>query len=1036
MKFGYFFLVLFLHSSFTFAQSTNATISGGVTDPSGNFIVNAEVEIANDETGVVYSATTNSSGMYLVPILPPGHYHVQVSKPDFKTIIKADVVLNVQSAVALNFTLPLGATSESVTVDTGSSQLNTVDASVSTVIDRKVVQNIPLNGRSFQDLISLSPGVVTQSPQTGGQSAGSGGDFSINGQRTESNYYTVDGVSANTDAGIGSGHVESATGGSIAASTTLGTTQSLLSVDALQEFRVSTSTYSAQYGRGPGGQFSFVTRSGTDAVHGSAFDYLRNSYFDANDWFNNHYRLPLSALRQNDFGGTFGGPIMLPGIYDGRSRSFFFASYEGLRLTQPQAARVQYVPDSYLREQAPVALRSILAAFPQPTPGGVDFGTPTSPSLAQFIQSYSLPSQIDSTSIRIDQVLGHRMSGFFRYGDTPSSSASRTLSTTGSTDFKNRTLTFGLTNQFLARANNEFRFGHADSSSYIRTSLDSFGGATPVDLGNADGNGSSSAFPLFLLDFFGVGSSYIQTSTTGNESRQWNLVDTFSLLKGAHSLKFGVDFRRLHSPLHPPSPLIEPIFFGASDVLNNAATETIVSAATKANPIFNEFAAFAEDAWRINPRLSLSMGLRWEVNPPPTGENGQDAYTIAGNFADPTSWSLAPRGTSLWNTAWYNFAPRLGVAWMANPRSEHETVFRTGGGVFFDTDNQTGALGFSSLGFSTTQVYFGAPLPLTSEQAGFSPSVSPPYSDVYAFPRHLQLPYTLQWNISIEQAIGKEQSFTLSYVGSNGRRQIGQQERALSKSAFEYINLFVGGISSNYQSLQAKFQRSIGHGIQGIASYTWSHSIDYGSTYQSFLPLLRGNSDFDLRSDFSAGWSWEIPGSSSQRLLNAVFDGWAVDGRFNARSGFPIVLRGNLTVDPVTGAIYYSGLDRAPDVPVYLYGTQFPGSRALNPAAFTLPAAGIVAGNAPRNFVRGFGAIQSNLALRRELPFDRNLRLQFRAEAFNLPNHPSFGYIDPILTDATFGQATQMLNQSLGTVAPQYQQGGPRSLQFALKLLF
>lgn len=305
------------------SQSTDATLSGGVTDPSGNFILGADVQVANDATGIVYSARTNSSGMYLVPILPPGHYHVQVSKPGFKTIIKADVVLNVESAVALNFILPIGATSESVTVDASSSPMNTTDASVSTVVDRKFVENLPLNGRSFQDLISMTPGVVTQSPQSSNEVVGAGGDFSVNGQRTESNYYTVDGVAANIGSGNGGGVGEAATGGVLAGSTALGTTQALISVDALEEFRVQSSTYSAEYGRSPGGQFSLLTRSGSDIFHGSAFDYLRNNFFDANDWFNNHYGDPIPVLRQNDFGGTFSGPIWIPGLYDGKDRSFF-----------------------------------------------------------------------------------------------------------------------------------------------------------------------------------------------------------------------------------------------------------------------------------------------------------------------------------------------------------------------------------------------------------------------------------------------------------------------------------------------------------------------------------------------------------------------------------------------------------------------------------------------------------------------------------------------------------------------------------------
>jgi hypothetical protein len=407
------------------AQSTDATISGQVVDPSGRVIAGADIEILNEATGVHYSGKTNRTGIYAVAILPPGQYRVQVSKEGFKTIVKPDIILNVQSAVALNFTLPVGATSESVTVEASGTTLNTRDASVGTVVDRKFVENIPLNGRSFQDLISMTPGVSTQSPQSGSVS-GYNGDFTVNGQRTESNYYMVDGVSANSGAGTGSGGPQAASSGSIASSTALGTTQSLISVDALQEFRVQSSTYSAEFGRTPGGQFSLMTRSGTNELHGSAYDYLRNDAFDANDWFNDYYGSPKSALRQNDFGGTLGGPIRIPSLFVGTDKSFFFASYEGLRLTQPQAATIAYVPDAYMRDQSPAALKPILDSFP--LQNGLDYGTSLNPSLAQFIQSYSLPSSIDSTSVRLDQQVSPRLSLFFRFGYVPSSTESRALS--------------------------------------------------------------------------------------------------------------------------------------------------------------------------------------------------------------------------------------------------------------------------------------------------------------------------------------------------------------------------------------------------------------------------------------------------------------------------------------------------------------------------------------------------------------------------------------------------------------------------------
>ncbi len=245
---------------------------------------------------------------------------------------------------------------------------------------------------------------------------------------------------------------------------------------------------------------------------------------------------------------------------------------------------------------------------------------------------------------------------------------------------------------------------------------------------------------------------------------------------------------------------------------------------------------------------------------------------------------------------------------------------------------------------------------------------------------------------------------------------------------------FPADLTSNYQALQMQFQRRVAHGLQALASYSWSHSLDFGSNYQA-LPLVRGNSDFDVRSSFSGGMSWDLPASRGSTPVKNVIGNWGIDGRLAARTAYPVTLQGNYLTDAATGSVYYGNLDLVPDKPIYLHGVQYPGGRAINPAAFVTPA-GNGAGNAPRNFVRGFGEVQVNLAARREFPLHDQVMLQFRAEAFNILNHPNFGYVDPYLTDATFGQATQMLNQSLGTVASQYQQGGPRSLQFALKFVF
>ena len=1028
--------LVLLTASVASAQFTSATISGLVADPSGKPIVDANIEILNDATGLLYAGTTNGSGIYTVSILPPGKYRVQVSRVGFKTLIKPDITLNVETALALNFTLPVGARSESVTVEAGTSSINTTDGSISTVIDRKFVQNIPLNGRSFQDLISMTPGVVTQTPQNTSQFSGYAGDFSVNGQRTESNYYTVDGVSGNINAGDGFGAFGPSNSASIGAATALGTTQSLVSVDALQEFRVLSSSYSAQYGRTPGGQFSLATRSGTNTFHGSLFDYLRNSFFDANDWFNDHYGDPIAALRQNDFGGTLGGPITIPRIYDGKEKSFFFVSYEGLRLTQPQAAAIQYVPDGFLRQAAPAVLQPLLNAFP--LQNAHDYGTPSAPSLAEFIQTFSLPSQIDSTSARVDHAFTPNLSVFFRLGYTPSSAATRALSIYTQQQANTYSYTAGMTSALTKSLSNEFRLEYADTDSSSVGRLDSFGGAIPGDVAALMGApGAPDAGPTFELLFPRIGSGALTVSNARNEGRQWNVVDTVSRSAGHHLLQFGMDYLRVKSPTVAPSPVVSALFSSSQSVLANTADREFLIKESTASPMFNEFSAFVQDEWRIKPTLNLSLGLRWEVDPPPGEAHGNDAYTLAGDVSQPSSLSLAPRGTPLWKTSWYNLAPRLGVAWTIHSKPGRETVLRAGGGVFFDTDNKVATQGFSGIGFSAFQFLSGSPLPFTATQLDFLPSTEAPYTGdtIYVFPKNLQLPYTLGWSASLDQALGTAQTLTISYVASNGRRLINYSENNIESlnPNFGYLILFHSGFTSSYQSLQAKFQRSVTHGLQVLGFYTWSHSLDFGSN-DYVLPAIRGNSDFDVRNNFQAGMSWDLP-SPTKGFESILLRDWGLDVRALARSAFPLTLEGNYLSDPATGSQYYGNLDLVPGQPFYLYGSAYPGGRAVNPSAFAYPADN-GAGNAPRNFVRGFAATQINLSARRQVKLREDLSLQIRAETFNLLNHPNFGYVDPYLQDANFGQATQMLNQSLGTVAAQYQQGGSRSMQFALKLIF
>jgi hypothetical protein len=1017
-------------------QTDTATISGQIVDSSGAVMRGAGVELHSTQQGTSSTVLTNDAGIYVFASVQPGEYSVTVRKPGFKQVDLVGVVANVQDHIEQNFRLQVGSVSESVTVEAGTVNMDTTDGAVSTVVNQKFVENIPLNGRSLQDLISLTPGVVTQSPQSG-SSLGYNGDFSVNGQRTESNYYTIDGVSGNTGAGNGFGGPQPSSSGSVGGGTALGTTQSLIALDAVQEFRVQTSTYSAEFGHAPGGQFSIVTKSGTKSLHGSVYDYLRNDVFDANDWFNDYNAKRKTALRQNDFGGTWGGPIVVPKLYEGHDDTFFFVSYEGLRLTQPTASSVQYVPDTYMRAQAAPALQPILNAYP--LPNGTDYGSASQPSLAQFIEPFSLPSQIDSTSVRADHTFRSGLSGFVRYMDTPSVTHSRTLSVLTSNPFSSTQYTLGLDALFAHDMSNQFRLEYAGSRSSTIESLDSFGGATPVDLAAAVGAGPSPyAEPYFEVYIVGVGLGTLNTQTSSNSNRQWNAIDTFVLSRGRHEMRYGFDYRRIESPQHPTTPLVEGIYKSAQSLALNKADTAILSQRLGSAPIYLQAAAFFNDQWRVAHNLNLSLGVRWEINPPPTEANGPEPYTLRGSLSDPASLQLAPQGTPLWATTWYNLAPRLGFAWTARNLPGHETVVRSGFGVFYDTAQQTAGQGSIGIGFIATKSLSGISLPVSSSQLDFAPSATPPYtaSSIYAFPSHLQLPYTLDWSAALQQAVGEKQSFTISYLGAAGRRLTSEQYHSLSSlnPDFGTVITFQTNNTSSYDALQLQFQRSVTAGLQALASYTWSHSLDFGSTYAA-LPATRGNSDFDVRHNLAAGLSWDLPHPADARLAGLITRGWGIDGRVEARTAFPITIKGNLLTDPTTGSEYYGNVNLNLSQTLYLYSSAYPGGRVLNKAAFSTPPAGQT-GNAPRNYVRGFGELQFNTAVRREFPLTDRLRLQFRAEAFNVFNHPNFGYVDPGLTHVTFGQATQMLNASLGTMATQYQQGGPRSMQFALHLQF
>ena len=1036
-----FVLLTFVSFSSAQGQSTNATLTGRVSDAAKGLVVDAKVAAVSDGTSVRYETTTNGSGEYHLANLPPGSYRIEVEKSGFKKLIKPEVILHVQDALEIDFEMLIGDVLETVTVEAGAPLMNTELPTVSTVINRTFVENIPLNGRSVQTLITLAPGVVLITTSQNDQ-----GQFSVNGQRADANYFTVDGVSANFGVTGFSTMVQTA-GGALPALSALGGTNSLVSVDAMQEFRLQTSSFAPEFGRTPGGQISIATRSGANAFHGTLFEYFRNNVLDASDWFVNVNGLPKPQQRQNDFGGVFSGPIR-------KDKTFFFFSYEGLRLRQPSSMQTA-VPGTTSRQVAPAPIRPYLNAFPVPN------GSVLGGGLAQFNASFSNPSTLNAYSIRVDHMVSSKLSLFARYNYSPSSleqrgpffSSGRVLSTTNSMSVSIHTFTAGITQLISPSISNEARVNYGNDRVIIGYLMDDFGGAVPVTDSMLFPEPFTSSDSLFLLVIAGAG-EYAQGKQGVNEQRQINLLDNLSVTTGSHQLKFGVDYRWL-APFTSPFSYRHFFFFsGATTAPGGALSGTVSFAQPTAYQgsalLSQNFSLYGQDNWKVTPRLTVMYGLRWDINPPLKGKNSaNDPFTVVG-LNDPVTMTLAPRGTALYKTTYGNVAPRLGVAYQFHGLRDWDAVLRAGFGIFFDVGQ--GSLGgvASFFPYLISKNLSLVPFPLSSTNAAPPAfTANPPVSTIFVADPHLKLPRTYQWNVALEQSIGNNQSLSVAYVAAIGRDLLRATQLFNPNTTFQSVAVTDNSATSDYHSLQLKFQRRLSRGLQGLASYTYSHSIDVASTDATTnfntLPTIappnvdRGNSDFDIRHSFTSGVTYDVPSMSSRKFAHTLLGGWSLDSFLLVRSAPPVNIAGATFV--AAGTLLAPRPNVNPGVPLELFGSQFPGGKIFNRSAFTAAPAG-TQGSFGRNVLRGFGAWQADVGLQRQFQLTEGVDLRFRAEFFNVFNHPNFGNPINLLTSPLFGRSTQTLANSLGSGGanggfnPLYQIGGPRSIQFALKFQF
>jgi Ca-activated chloride channel homolog len=700
---------------------------------------------------------------------------------------------------------------------------------------QSAIAQLPVQGRSFTSLLTLTPGIVT-SPYNP--------HLSANGQPPSSNLYKLDGVSANFGSAAGGESPGAYASGNMPALTASGGGNGIATLDAISEVNIQSSSVQAESGRVAGAQVNIVTKSGTNEFHGSLFHFFGNDALDANDWFANSRGLKEPAKRLNSFGGTFGGPIK-------RDQTFFFASYEGMRLRQPMVG-ITDVPSLASRAG------TFLNAFPVPN------GAARPDGFAEFAASFANPARHDTGSIRIDSNLNSKTTVSGRYHFAGSEATLRgangfSLNTLNRIHDRSQMITGSVTHTLSSTTVIDLRANYGRSrvnGSYL---LDDFGGAVVPGV----------TFPAFTFDLNSRNAAWMMGDEQSNLQRQFNLVGAVENLRGEHMLKYGGDYRRISPSIELRSSEVNTLFDGMDQASTGIPTRVnFLHFGDPQNPVFHNLSLFAQDQWKVRSRLTLTYGLRWELAPPPSTD-GQ-AFAVD-QVNDPTTLNLAPSGSSLWQTRFLNFAPRAGVAYELSSRSGRELILRGGAGILYD------------LGGDRSGDIFASSIPFVSGS---------PDLPLLAFDPQLKTPYVISWDVSVQQSLGGRQSITATYLGSSGKRLLHTETLLDQNPDFNFLRVTTNRGKSNYDAFQVKFERPFTNHLGTQFSYTFARSMDNLTNDSARRVVMAGfdphPSDFDVRHQFTGFANYELPSPFSKGVANKLFRNWAIDSIFNARSARPL----------------------------------------------------------------------------------------------------------------------------------------------------
>jgi len=1042
------------------AQVGTGTISGAVMDPSGAVVVGALVSITNSETGVVTSATTNSQGRYVVPDLIVGAYDVQAAKQGFEAQVIKQVLLTVGANFVVDCKLAVGQKITALTV-TEFSQVDTTTAEISALISRGQMENLPLNGRNFEQLILLAPGVQAVTTGVQGSFYGRAPSYSISGSRPEGQELLLDGATIQAFWRHGAGN------------SIIGTS---LGVDGIGEFQLLTNSYSARFG-GSGSVMNATTRSGTNSFHGSAYDFLRNSVFDARNYFNQS-PAPQDAFRQNQFGGTLGGPIV-------KGRMFFFANYEGIRRQLGETV-IGFVPNDNTRQgvvpcayatdlpcnsdgtaTVPVnsASQAILNLYPKVSSNAVVPGSPVATVALQGSQ----PANEDYGNIRWDYHGSEKDNFFARYILDDGSLTDPFASPLGlypeQSRGRNQYLTLGYNKLINPSVLNDARF------SFVRTNMRAFTSVSNPALqffsfygeDRQDGN-------IGVPGFSQIGPSGF---TPDHELQNtFSLSDGIFWAHGKHSIEAGLEFRRLQSPVQngffndlgwtfpnlesflegqPVSPTDPPItFLGALPGKDNSARS------------FREWDLFPyiQDTWRVSRSLTLTFGLRYDFISNPTEVHNELCAFIAPS--DPSTKACTPVSHVFpSNPSRKSLDPRVGIAW--DPFKDGKTSIHAGAGVFHDpiqVRNYHAAYIFSAPYQTALSLCFfelppcsypvpfqgpTQPIPTIGEALEYDPGTTP---------------FVVQYNFGVQRLLGKDTVLNVSYVGSRGYNLLVQNDTnppipTLVNGQPNFLNAprenpNLGAIafglpdgSSWYNSLQVYLTRNVGRTWQFQGAYTYSKCLDYGSIAFALessnsaqqarsdpynLARDKGRCDFDVTHNFTGSATYFVPLHG-----NRIVEGWQLSMIAMAHSGNPFSVQDGFDRVGLNDAAGTPG--ERPNLVPGRSNNPILGrvDQWYDPSAFALQGAGFI-GNLGRNTLIGPKFFEFDMALAKTTRVKENISLEFRVEAFDLLNRPNFGLPGQFLYAGVDQNDNGIPNSTAGQITNTV--SSARQLQFAFKVRF